>query len=84
MKDISLMVFLSQLGLGVALPLTGFTLLGVWLRQQFGWGVWVVIVGAILGLLVAVESFRNILKNMDRLARDKKTEEPPLSYNEHD
>ena len=26
----------------------------------------------------------NILKNMDRLARDKKTEEPPLSYNEHD
>ena len=84
MKDLSLLVFLSQLGLGVAFPLAGFVLLGVWLRQQFGLGVWVVIAGAVLGVLVAVQSLRSILRSMEQLAKDKKKEEPPLSYNEHD
>ena len=42
MKNLSLIVWLTQLGLGVAIPLAGFVLLGVWLHNSVGWGVWTV------------------------------------------
>ena len=82
LKDVSLLVFLSQLGLGVALPLTGFVLLGVWLRQVFELGIWIVIVFTALGALFAVQGFINTLRTMDRMA--KKPEDQPLSYNDHE
>lgn len=84
MGNLSLLAFLTQLGLGVVLPLAGFILLGVWLRQAFNLGVWVVILCAVLGAVVAIQSFRSTLKSMERLAKDKKEDEPPLAYNEHD
>ena len=83
MKDLSLLVFLSQLGLSVVLPLAGFILLGVWLQQSFELGVWVILLGAALGLLMAVQGLRSTLKAMDRLAKKDK-EPPPVSFNEHD
>ena len=82
LKDVSLLVFLSQLGLGVVLPLAGFVLLGVWLRQALGVGVWIVILFTALGLFFAVQGFVTTLKTMNRIA--KKPEDQPLSYNEHD
>ena len=33
MKDLGLLVWLTQLGLSVAFPLAGFVLLGLWLRR---------------------------------------------------
>lgn len=82
MKDLNLLVFLSQLGLSVVLPLGGFVLLAAWLRQQFGLGTWVVILGVVLGLVAAAQGLVNMLKTMNRMAKEKK--EPPLSFNEHD
>lgn len=84
MKDLSLIVWLTQLGLSVAIPIAGFILLAVWLRQQFSLGPWVIIVGAVLGLICSVEGLRNSLKTMERMAKNKKEEEPPISYNDHD
>lgn len=84
MKNLSLLVFLSQLGLGVVLPLCGFVLLGVWLRQLLDIGVWIVILFAVLGAVIAFQSLRSTLKSMERLAKEKKDEQPPLAYNEHD
>lgn len=84
MKNVSMLVFLSQLGLGVVLPLAGFVVLGAWLRQALNTGVWIVILFAVFGAVVAVQSLRSTLKSMDRLAKDKKDEQPPLAYNEHD
>ena len=84
MKDLSLIVWLTQLGLSVAMPIAGFVLLAVWLRQQFSLGAWVVIVGVVLGLICAAEGLRNSLKTMERMAKNKKEEEPPVSYNDHD
>ena len=84
MKDLGLLVFLTQLGLSVALPLAGFVFLGVWLHRQFGWGVWVVIVGTVLGLIVAIDGLRNTLKAMDKLAGNKKKSPPKVSFNDHD
>ncbi len=85
MKDLSLLVLVSQLGLSVALPLAGFLFLAIWLRDRFGLGSWVVLAGAILGLLVAIDGFIYVLKAMSRLSGDKKKDSPPpVSFNDHD
>ena len=84
MKNMTMLVWFTQLGLSVVVPLAGFTWLGVWRRQRFGWGIWVVIVGAVLGLVCAVDGLRTSLKAMDRMAKEDKEEKPPVSFNDHD
>ena len=84
MKDLSLLVWLTQLGLSVALPLAGFVLLALWLRNSWGWGDWVIWAGVGLGIVCAIDGFRVSLKVMERLSRDKKKDPPPVSFNEHD
>lgn len=84
MKDLTLLVWLTQLGLSVALPLAGFILLAVWLRNQFGWGIWVIWVAIVLGLYCAVTGFLSSLKTLKRLTDDRKKDPPTVSFNEHD
>ena len=83
MKDLSLIVWLTQLGLSTALPLVGFILLAVWLRDHWGWDGWVIWAGIIVGLICAVNGFRNSLKAMSRLIKDKQ-DDAPVSFNDHD
>jgi len=85
MKELSLLVWLTQLGLSVAFPLAGFVLLAVWLRSAFGWGDWVIWTGLLLGLGGAVNGFRHSLKAMELLSRDKKKKKDPpsVAFNEH-
>lgn len=84
MKNLNLLVWLTQLGLSVALPPLGFILLAVWLRDRWGWGSWVVWVGVVLGIVVAVDGLRVCLKAMEAMSKDKKQEKPPVSFNDHD
>lgn len=84
MKDMKLLIWLTQLGLSVAVPLGGFILLSVWLRNRFDWGNWVVIVGVVLGVLVAVEGLLSSLKAMKCMAKKEKEETPPVSFNDHE
>lgn len=85
MKNISLIVWLTQLGLSVAVPPAGFILLAVWLRDRFNLGMWVMWVGIVLGIVGAVDGLRTSLKAMERLAKDKpEREPPPISFNDHD
>jgi hypothetical protein len=85
MKDLSLLVWLTQLGFSVAFPLAGFVLLAVWLHKSCGWGSWVIWVGIILGLVCAIDGLRTSLKAMDRLANHKADPEPPpVAFNDHD
>ena len=85
MKDLSLLVWLTQLGLSVAVPPTAFILLAVWLRDRFELGPWVLVVGIILGIAGAVDGLRHSLKVMELLAKNSKDEEPPpVSFNTHD
>lgn len=84
MKNLSMIVWLTQLGLSVALPPAGFILLAVWLRDRFAWGNWVIWVGIVLGVVCAVDGLRTSLKAMERMSRDKQTEDPPVSFNDHD
>ena len=84
MKDLSLLVWLTQLGLSTALPLAGFILLAIWLRDSWGWGDWVLWVGISLGGIMALDGFRTSLKAMATMAKDKKSDEPPaVSFNDH-
>ena len=85
MKNLNLIIWLTQLGYSVAFPLAGFTLLAVWLRQRVDLGIWIVLLGIALGFFCAVDGFRNSLKIMDRLGRDHKKDDapPPVSFNDH-
>jgi hypothetical protein len=85
MKDLNLLVWLTQLGFSVAFPLAGFVLLAVWLRNRFGWGDWVVWVGLILGLVCAFTGFRDSLRVLSGMSKKKDNPEPPpVSFNQHD
>ena len=85
MKNVNLLIWLTQLGISVAAPLGGFIWLGIWLRQRFDLGIWVVLVGIGLGFFCAVNGFRNSLKIMEKLGRDEKKDDtpPPVSFNDH-
>ena len=85
MKHINLLIWLTQLGISVAAPLGGFIWLGVFLRQRFDLGIWVVLVGVFLGIVCAIDGLRVSLRAMERMAKDKKENEPPpVSFNDHE
>ena len=84
MKDLTLIVWLTQLGLSVAAPMAGFVLLAVWLRNSLGWGQWVIYVGIGLGLICAIDGLRTSLKALERLSRKKDEPPAPVSFNDHD
>jgi len=83
MKHLRLLVWLTQLGASVAIPLGGFVWLSLWLRIRFDLGIWVVIAGVILGLICAIDGLRLSLKTMEKMAKNDH-EVPPISFNDHD
>lgn len=87
LKDLSLLVWLSQLGISVVAPLTLCTLGALWLRERYCLGTWVLILGIGLGLYLAVDGFRHSLKLMEARSRDRKQNEKtppaPVSFNDH-
>lgn len=84
MKEMKLLVWLTQLGLSAALPLAGFTLLGLWLRSRFGWD-WAAICGIALGLICGIRGLWDALKVMESMAKDPKEQEPPpVSFRDHE
>ena len=85
MKEVTLLTWVTQLGLSVAFPLIGFIFFALWLRNQLGWGDWVLWVGIALGIITAIDGFCNSLKAMERLSKRKKDDDPPpVSFNDHD
>ena len=84
MKDLNLLVWLTQLGFSVAVPLAGFVLLALWLQNRFGWGQWVVWVGIVLGVVSAINGLRSSLEILNRISNRKSDEPPAVSFNDHD
>lgn len=84
MKNISMLVWLTQLGFSVAVPLAVFVFLGVWLHERINWGTWVVVAGCLLGAVCAFDGLRTSLKAMSNLAKKDTPDEPPVSFNDHD
>lgn len=85
MKDLTLLVWLTQLGLSTAAPLAGCVLVAVWLQRQCHWGNWVIWVGAVLGSILAIDGFRSSMKVLARLSKNKQdSPPPPVAFNDHD
>ena len=82
MKDFHLLIWLTQFGLSVAVPLAGFPLLALWLQNRFGWGDWVIWAAVLLGVIAAIDGFRASIKAMKRMT-DSKKEPPSPAFNEH-
>lgn len=85
MKNLNLIIWITQLGLSIVFPLAGFTLFAVWLKQRFALGIWIVLLGVAIGIISAVDSFRLSLKTMERMScvKSSKQEPPPVSFNDH-
>ena len=84
MKNVNLLIWLTQLGISVCAPLGGFIWLGIWLRHRFGLGIWVVLAGIFLGIVCAIDGLRVSLRAMEKMAKDKSEEEPPpVFFNDH-
>lgn len=84
MKNLHLLTWLTQLGLSTAVPLAGFVVLAVWLRNRYDLGLWVVFVGIGLGLVSAIDGFVRNLKVLNDLSKDKEKKDPPVSFGVHD
>lgn len=82
MKELKMLIWLTQLGLSIALPPAGFVWLAVWLRGRFALGNWVIFVGIVLGLTGAVDGFRSSLRAMQMMEKQnngqEKRNDPPL------
>ena len=78
LKDLNLIVWLSQLGLTVAMPLCGFVFLGVWLHKSVGWGSWVLWLGIALGIYCAISGFVSTLRTLSRMGEDKKEKDTDI------
>lgn len=68
MKNLSLLIWFTQLGISVAVPLGGAIWLSVWLHQKFHLGVWVIVLGTFIGLYGAIDGLRTSIKAMAHLA----------------
>ncbi len=84
MKDMNLLVWLTQLGLSAVLPLGAFLFLGAWLHNSLGWGQWTLWCGLVLGIICGISGLRDSLRAMERMSKPKeKDSPPPVSFNDH-
>ena len=84
MKDLHMLVWLSQVGISVAAPPVVFILLALWLRERFGLGPWCIWAALILGIICAVSGLRQSLFLMEKMSKGNKKETPPVpGFNEH-
>lgn len=82
MKNVSMLVWLTQLGLSVAVSPVLFILLAVWLRKF--WGGWVLWVGIAMALYSAVTGLVTGLRTLKQLSAQPKKDTPPVAFNDHD
>ena len=67
---VKVLALLTQLGLSIAFPLAGFVVGAVWLRSRYQLGVWILILGVILGFAGAAHGLWSTLKATDILLHE--------------
>ena len=85
MKNLNLLVLLTQLTMSIVAPLVGFVVLGGWLHKSQGWGIWSVWAGILLGVFCAIGGIRDLIRVLKRMLREnRKDNPPPICFNDHD
>ncbi len=75
-------VWLTQLGLRAAAPTVLCVLGSVWLRDRFGLGAWVIVLGVLLGVGASFAALWQNLKELDRQAKEDDAS-PGVGFNDH-
>lgn len=84
MKILSLLLWVTQFGFSIMFPLCFFLWLGSWLQGKFGWGLWIMALCGIIGLLTTVSTVRSCLHSLRRAAEEASPqEERPIAFNDH-
>ena len=84
MKDLRMLVWLTQVGISVAAPPVVFLLLALWLRSRFDLGVWCILAALALGMICAVSGLRQTLMLMEKMHKQNHKDTPPVpGFNEH-
>ena len=69
------LIYFSQVGITVVTPPVLCCFGAIWLRDKFGWGNGVVIIGILLGIAVAACGLRDFLRFTERKARESERKE---------
>ena len=84
MKFIALLVWVGQFGFSVIFPTVFFLLVAVWLRGKFGFGMWIVAVFGVLGILTSISTTRSCLRSLRKAAEEAAgKKQHPISFNDH-
>ena len=85
MKVLSLLVWVTQFGFSILFPLCFFLMTAVWLQHRYGFGMWIIVVAGILGLLVTISTVRSCIRSLRRAADEAcEQKENPPAFNDHD
>lgn len=85
MKLLNLLMWVTQFGVSAIFPVLLFLWLGVWLRNRFSLGIWILVLFGILGILTSVSTVRSCLRSMLKAAEELSSQEkPPIAFNDHD
>ena len=84
MKFIALLVWVGQFGFYAIFPTVFFLLVAVWLQGKFGFGMWIVAVCGVLGILTSISAARSCLRSLRKAAEEASgKKDHPVSFNDH-
>ena len=84
MKLLALLMWVGQFGFSAIFPTLFFLLIAVWLQGKFGFGMWIVAVFGILGILTSISTARSCLRSLRNAAKEAGSDkEPPTAFNDH-
>ena len=84
MKILNLLMWVTQFGLSCLFPLCFFLILAVWLQNKYGFGMWIIAICGILGLLVTISTVKANIRSLRKAAEEAAGEKtPPVAFNDH-
>ncbi|MCB6364837.1 AtpZ/AtpI family protein [Intestinibacillus massiliensis] len=71
------LVYFTQFGLNMIIPPVVMTALAWWLKNKFGWGNGVIIIGILLGIAVAGCNLWKFMQYTEKKAKESEREHRP-------
>lgn len=81
---LSLLLWVTQLGLSLLFPLCFFLILAVRLQQRYELGTWIVLLLGLVGFLTSVSTARSCIRSLRKAAEKASDQKDPASFNDHE